>query len=1304
MSEILTDGSGMTDAELDAEIARLEKEIALSKEEPVVEAAAEEALPEVDMESIPVIGETPISSMTAPEQDAEIERLSAEVSQASSEIDTFTLQAQRDNNQISDEDLITKIISQAGGVLLLDGQPVYLENAVEEGNNPTKILDFLLKGSPAVKTEIDSNMDAVAAGVNTVWTDIAGLPGDLGDAAFSGIEGLFRKGANTLAGLNAPEGVDDPSSPNYDPDFYLSTNPKDYVLTSPEGNAISGRGIRRTLNGLHSMLGMEQPYIDSKYEVPEEFRPAFVATEVVTENASLAIPILATARLGVGIANPLMKAVADAPGTFVKQEIAATAAQAATVTGLEKADIQNPWIRMGAEFVAAASGASIATPRIPNIATNTDAIISRITKAASLGTDKLLTNIPGIGNAAQTRLAVTELLTVAANQRASLLAEADARKLAGDVEMAGRLTLQAESFTPSKIIEDIEIGLAAAQTPAQAGLPAGSISENVFLDQMQNTLTSQSNEFSAEINKATQAALNEMSSLAAIMARAGNIDMAQAMKSRYYQQTINAEISDAQNLAKAEIESLVTTDTKAASVRAQEILLEAKNRMRSMETSMWSRVDRNITVDSAEVAKAMRSAKERFSKGASVGQGTQVDAVIDLFLKEVANGSKTTTSGRLLTLRTDLLEYSAKFASDNSFRSSSALDEIASAAIDELKKEKYLDFARGDVLNEARLFTVALNNRFTRSESFTSKAISKDNSRGYTIRPENVLDDALGPQGNVAGGNFTSMRESAEMADDVAGPVTDAQMNDLRLKEAQEQVAEQDAPPPPAPKPNVATNEGLLYPENTSYPIDPIQGQGFTTAPGNVVFPPDGRRSSPQTFADDVVDADGNPIPREELPDGVSDGEKLDNLFNRPNRNTEPDAEIVDDFDAGTIPGTSGASPDMQGPFPKILLGDEITKAQEDFLRAKVGTFTSEDGLLDIDKVNRFKKANPWIEDDFPDFINQVTRVQEASINAISLAAKYGDIGATGRLPKSIGQAIDSNNPVEAYTALVTRAKGDPIALADLRSATMDMLLDRAGSMKTPDGTETAIDFIKLARELGTPLSGRKFVEGSDTLTPDASILDVLLDTKVLSPDDTEAILDVVGKGLQLQRNQLGKDQFDQIMGQNPGIVDNLARVAGANFGAQFGFGGGAQLQAAAIGSSFVKNLISGGPQAKAINKLRLMFKTPKELVAAIKANPNIQSTAADTAREFYIKYGDMDAAQMKQAAAAAAADVGMRITSATTVRSISLFNSLSQEGFVTPYIPTLEAQMQDLGETNAPMQLTIERDSYYNPSPSQVQ
>ena len=1303
MSDLLTDNSEMTDAELDAEIARLKAEIALSKEEPVVEDLVVEEPPAVDMATIPVVGETPISDMTVEQQDAEIERLSAEVGSPSTEIDTFSLQAQRENNEISDTDLVTKIISQAGGVLLLDGQPIYLENAVEEGNNPTKILDFLLKGAPAVNTEIDSNMDAVAAGVNTGWTNIVGMAGDLGDAAFTGIEGLFRKGANTLAGFNAPEGVDDPSSPNYNPDFYLSTDPKDYVLTNPEGNAISGRGVRRTLNGLHSMLGMKEPYIDSKYQVPEEFRPAFVATEVVTENASLAIPLLATARLGVGIANPLMKSIQNAPGTFVKQEIAATAAQSAAVVGLEKADIQNPWIRMGVEFAAAAGGAVVATPRLPNASRNTDEIIKRLTKAASLGKDKVLTNIPGFSGPATTRLAITELLTVAANTRTSLLAEADARKLAGDVEIAGRLTLYAESFTAERIVADIENGLAAAQTPAAAGLPAGSISENAFLDQMQNTLTSQSSEFATQINKSTQAALNEMSFLADILARSGNLNMAQAMRSRYYQQTINTEIAEAQNVAKAEIESLVRTDTKQASIRAQEILLEAKTRMRSMETFFWDRVDRNISVDSSEVAEAMRAAKQRFSAGASVGQGTQVDAVIDIFLKEVGDGTKSTTSGRLLTLRTDLLEYSAKFAADNSFRSSSALDEIASAAIDELKKDKYLDFAKGDVLTEARLFTTALNNRFTRSESFVSKAVSKDSTRGFTIRPENTLDEALAPQGTVAELNLSSMRETASEADAAASVVTDKQMNDLRLKEAQENVAAQDAPPEPGPKPNVATNEGLLYPENTSYPINPVVGDGFTTNSGSVVFPPDGRRNSPQTFADDVVDADGNPIPRDELPDGVSDGEKLDTMFNRPGTNSQ-EPPIVDDFDAGTIPGTSGATPDMQGPFPKVLLGDEITKAQEDFLRAKIGSFTSQDGLLDVEKVNRFIKANPWLEKDFPDFMSQVSRVQEASINAIGLATRYGDIGTTGRLPKSIGQAIDSSNPVEAYTALAARAKGDPIAIADLRSATMDMLIDRAGPMKSPDGTESGIDFIKLTRELGAPLSGRKFVEGSDALTPDSSILDVLLDTKVLSPDEVEAILEVVGTGLQLQRNQLGVARFDQVMGQNPGIVDNLARVAGANFGAMFGFGGGAQLQAAAIGSGFVKNLISGGPQNKAINKLNLMFKTPTELVAAIKANPKIQSTAADTAREFYIKYGGMDAAQMRQAAAAAAADVGMRITSATTVRSISLFNSLSQEGFVTTYIPTLEAQMEDLEETISPMEITIERDSYVNPRPSQVQ
>ena len=73
----------------------------------------------------------------------------------------------------------------------------------------------------SVDYSIDSAGDAALAGVGSGGLGILGAPVDIVNSITRGIEDVTRAGVNKLASINAPEGVDDPNSPNYDPDFYL---------------------------------------------------------------------------------------------------------------------------------------------------------------------------------------------------------------------------------------------------------------------------------------------------------------------------------------------------------------------------------------------------------------------------------------------------------------------------------------------------------------------------------------------------------------------------------------------------------------------------------------------------------------------------------------------------------------------------------------------------------------------------------------------------------------------------------------------------------------------------------------------------------------------------------------------------------------------------------------------------------------------------------------------------------------------------------------------------------------------------
>ena len=135
------------------------------------------------------------------------------------EIDTRKLEDQRNSGQ-SDDAILDNIINQAGPNLSMDGKPFSLTSMKENGTQSKDIMDFIVSGN-VVNTNINNPLKVANAVVGTASTNILGLPVDLLNMATSATEALFRGTANTIAGINAPEGVSDPLSENYNPDYYL---------------------------------------------------------------------------------------------------------------------------------------------------------------------------------------------------------------------------------------------------------------------------------------------------------------------------------------------------------------------------------------------------------------------------------------------------------------------------------------------------------------------------------------------------------------------------------------------------------------------------------------------------------------------------------------------------------------------------------------------------------------------------------------------------------------------------------------------------------------------------------------------------------------------------------------------------------------------------------------------------------------------------------------------------------------------------------------------------------------------------
>lgn len=245
------------------------------------------------------------------------------------EIDTRKLEDQRNSGQ-SDDAILDNIINQAGPNLSMDGKPFSLTSMKENGTQSKDIMDFIVSGN-VVNTNINNPLKVANAVVGTASTNILGLPVDLLNMATSATEALFRGTANTIAGINAPEGVSDPLSENYNPDYYLSTDKRDFLLSSPTPFGGS-QSIRDGLNYVYDKVGIDN-LVDSKYEIPPEYRALYEGSRVVTENAIPAISALKLAKLGFGLNNPFMSSIKDAPKKFAKTEAAATGTAASLVSG-----------------------------------------------------------------------------------------------------------------------------------------------------------------------------------------------------------------------------------------------------------------------------------------------------------------------------------------------------------------------------------------------------------------------------------------------------------------------------------------------------------------------------------------------------------------------------------------------------------------------------------------------------------------------------------------------------------------------------------------------------------------------------------------------------------------------------------------------------------------------------------------------------------------------------------------------------------------------------------------------------------
>lgn len=1105
----------------------------------------------------------------------------AEEEQTSGELDLFKIQ-QRRNSGESDEAIFNDIVNQAGTAFNMDGKPFDLAPAIKDGVPPTALLDFLTSGN-AIRTDIDSGTEAGLAGVSNAITNLYGLPVDLMNMGLQSGESLIRKGINKL-------GADVSTDPNK---FLFST-------TTPVGGSQNVRdSIEATFNPIYSAVGVpEIDYVDNREQIPEEFRPQFSVSRVVTENAIPAFTILKTAKAGIGLTNPLMREAAENSTRFRNVEGAATAGSAGLVGFIEKAGLgDNPWAQMGAEFIGAIIGGNAASG-------------AARTGGALDATSKSLENlVSGFSSTAARKGAVNDILLAAREQRQILLDRAKAATEAGDTALADRLTERADAHTPERIIQDLETSLALGEASPVDGvnLPAGTLTENPTLVSIQNGLISNKSSeglnFPSAVAEELNTALLQILDTSERLARAGNQFAADTLRKRYFQNLLDTRIATAQNEANARLQNLSPEmrQTEASKI-SQQTLFEARENIISMENYLYDRIDDSIQVDASNVAQTIAEMRStRLLDGETIAGGGQLDTAISNIAQKAREG--TLTVAEMRRFRSRMLDAARESAAKFEFTRAGIFDELASASFDSLGTIPF-DLG-GEAVETARTFSRLKHERFTRY--FNMDALSKLGTGGTAMRPEQVLENALAGTPINRAENLSEMRGAAEFSDTMA-PRIDA----VKERELQEELNKF------ANGIGVEINS-ITMPQELAKPSTTLPSTDTTPDPQRMRAsdkPTEGELSQAQQMSE-LLFRFAKKMEEDGRPDLAAEARRRAQAFDQYRgpegeeyfdpKQTDAATDATDDFELNEGgQTTSVAFPDDATP---VDLGPRMSNSQEQFLRGAVTRLRKTDGTIDTAELERFMSANENADalEGFPTFRAELTSLLDAQRTADEMFKQFSAVAETGKLPEAIGNVLNSKNPVDDYVKLANEAMGDKDALRDLRMATIDNLFE--GARDAADNP----DFFKLTTELTRPLSGR---------ADDLSILEIMEQQGVISSEDISNIGQLIEEGLRIQRSTMSPAQVNEVVKPMGDLVSNTARIFGANFGAMFGMGEGSQLQAAAIGSAAFKKLVAGLPVGNKLEQMKLLMLQPRVLKGAIEANPTIRKGALDSIKEFFVNYG----------------------------------------------------------------------------------
>lgn len=537
-------------------------------------------------------------------------------------------------------------------------------------------------------------------GFNVGLADIAGLPGD-----------LTRAGINAL--LNSPmeAGQRGKGGPTIGSALGIENFTPDQIGGSQQARRLG------------AALGFN--YTDIS-EVPERFRPVARAGEAIGGSVPFAaVPFAAAARLGTKPAQGVFRAFVEPartmPGRTALVEAAAAGGAGVGAGVAETLDPGDPLTRMGGELAG-----GIFSPF---------AVFSRITRRLTGG----LTN---------TARRVRESFSPAAAKKG-----------------AARHAQEIIGIFPGEDIPTIAARL--RERPAvEAPISAGAKSQSLGIQALERKLVNDSAIFGIDMQRDLKTAIDNINFAFNEVAGTGNPealrDLALARK-EYARTLIDTRINTAERRVIEARESVVPSASTNVEVnrRAKNILREALDDARAVETEIWGEIPKDIPVAPENLRQVHQT---EVSAGLLPGETVDLPGPVQREIKRLTAKrpkGKPPTSGELLRLRSRILVETRKEAG------SQAPDRDRIRRLGLLADSILDDLGSIPGTEEARAFSRDLNDRFTRG--YGGKVLSLDPRGGEKIPAELTLErgvGAAGPGGAVAAENIeTAVTPFGRMAE-----------------------------------------------------------------------------------------------------------------------------------------------------------------------------------------------------------------------------------------------------------------------------------------------------------------------------------------------------------------------------------------------------------------------------------------------------------------------------------------------------------------------------------------------------------